>query len=43
MYGASFTVGSLATKGTRGSVRGTGNKVSSDKEFMEVGRMAEGD
>ena len=38
-YGAGFTVGSLAGKGARGRTRGTGNKVSSDKELMEVGRM----
>ena len=43
VYGAGFTVGSLAGKGTRGGMRWTGNKVSFDKELMEVGRMAEGD
>ena len=37
---ASFTVGSLTRVGARG---GTGNKVSFDKELMEVRRMAEGD
>ena len=40
MYGAGFTVGSLAGKGARG---GTGDKVSIDMELMEVGRVAEGD
>ena len=43
VYGAGFTVGSLARKGARGGMRVTGNKVSSDKELMEVGRMAVGD
>ena len=43
MYGAFFTAGSLAREGARGGMRGIGNKVSSDKEFLEVGRMAEGD
>ena len=43
VYGADFTVGSLAGKGARGGIRGTGNKVSSDKELMAVGRVAEGD
>ena len=43
VYGAGFTVGCLARKGARGGMRGTGNKVSCDKEFTEVGRMAEGD
>ena len=38
MYGAGFTVGSLAGKGTRGGTRGMGNKVSIDKELMEVRR-----
>ena len=33
----------LAGKGARGETRGTGDKVSIDKELMEVGRMAEGD
>ena len=41
MYGAGFTAGSLAGKGARGGARGTENKVSSDKELMKVGRMAE--
>ena len=41
MYEAGFTGGSLARKG--GRLRGMGNKVSSEKELMEVGRMAEGD
>ena len=41
--GARFTAGSLAGKGARGGTRRTGNRVSSDKELMEVGRMAEGD
>ena len=41
--GAGFRAGSLAGKGARGGTRGTGNKVSFDKELMEVGRMVEGD
>ena len=40
VYGAGFTAGSLPGKGAKG---GMGNKVSFDKELMEVGRMAEGD
>jgi hypothetical protein len=40
VYGAGFTVGSLARKGARG---GTGDKVSIDKELMKVGRVEEGD
>ena len=40
---AYFTAGSLARKEARGGTRGTGTKVSSDKELTEVGRMAEGD
>ena len=43
VYGAGFTAGSLAGKGARGGTRGTGDKVSIDKELMEVGRVAEGD
>ena len=43
VYGAGFTAGSLARKGAKIGTRGMGNKVSSDKELMEVGRMAEGD
>ena len=43
VYGADFTAESLAGKEARGGTRGTGNKVSSDKELIEVGRMAEGD
>ena len=39
VYGAGFTAGSLAGNGARG---GTGDKVSIDKELMEVGRVAEG-
>jgi hypothetical protein len=42
-FGVGFTVGSLARKGARRETRGTGSKVSSDKELMEVGRMAVGD
>jgi hypothetical protein len=42
-YGTGFTVVSLARKGARGGTRGTGNKVSSDKELTEVGRMTVGD
>ena len=41
MYGAGFKAGPLARKGPRDGMRGTGNKVSSDKELTEVGRMAE--
>ena len=36
MYGADFTAGPLARKGARGVTR---NKVNSDKELTEVGRM----
>ena len=43
VYGAGFTVGSLAGKGARGGKRRMGNKVSFEKELMEVGRMAESD
>ena len=43
VYGAGFTAGSLAGKGARGGIRGTGDKISIDKEFMEVGRVVEGD
>ena len=43
MYGAGFTAGSLAGKGARGGTRGTGDKVSIDKELMEVGSVAKGD
>ena len=43
LYGAGFTAGSLARKGARGGMRGTGNNVSSDKELTEVGRTVEGD
>ena len=42
VYGAGFTEGSLARKAARGGTKGMGNKVSSDKELMEVGRMTEG-
>ena len=38
VYEAGFTAGSLARKGARDGMRGTGNKVSSDKELTEVGR-----
>ena len=41
VYGAGFTAGSLARKRARGKMRETGNKVSSDKELTDVGRMAE--
>ena len=37
-----FTAGLLTMKGARGGTR-TKNKVSIDKELMEVGRVAEGD
>jgi hypothetical protein len=40
VYGSGFTVGSLARKGARD---GMGNKVSSDKELIEIGMTAEGD
>ena len=33
----------MAGRGARGGMRQMGNKVSSDMELMEVGRMAEGD
>ena len=42
VYGAGFTAGSLAGKGARDGMRGTGNKVSFEKELMEVGRMGAG-
>ena len=38
MYGARFTVGSLAIKGARGGMKRTGNKVSSDKELTQIGQ-----
>ena len=38
VFGAGFTEESLASKGARGGTRGTGNKVGSNKELMEVGR-----
>jgi hypothetical protein len=41
VYGAGFTLGSVARKGAKDEMRATGNKVSSDKELMMVGRMAE--
>ena len=43
VYGAGFIAGSLTGKGARVGNKGTGKKVSSDKELLEVGRMAEGD
>ena len=43
MYRAGFTAGSLTGRGARGGTREMGNKVSFDKELMEVGRMTEGD
>ena len=43
MYGVGLTAGPLARKGVRGGLRGMGNKVSSDKELMEVRRIGEGD
>ena len=33
----------LARNGARGGTRSTEYKVNSDKEVMEIGRMAEGD
>ena len=38
VYGTGFTAWPLARKEARGGTRGTGNKVSSDKELTEVGR-----
>ena len=43
VYGAGLTPGSLARKGVRNGTRGMGNKVSSDKELTEFGRLVEGD
>ena len=43
MYGAGITAESLVGKGARGKTRGAGNKVSFDRELMEVCRMAESD
>ena len=43
VYWAGFTAGSFTGKGARGLMRATGDKVSIDKELMEVGRVAEGD
>ena len=43
VYGAGFTAGPLTRKGARSGLRETGNKVNSEKELTEVGRMAEGD
>ena len=43
MYGAGFIAKSLAGKGARGGTRRTGSKISSEKELMKVGRVAEGD
>ena len=43
VYGAGFIAGPLARKGARGGLREMGNKVNSDKELTEVGRMAEGE
>ena len=40
VYETDFTAESQARKGTMG---GTGKKISSNKELTEVGRMAEGD
>ena len=39
LCGTGFTPGSLARKGARGGMRGTGNKVIYDKELVEFGRM----
>ena len=39
VYGGGFTAGSLSGKGARGGTRGAENKVSSDKELVEVGRI----
>ena len=43
VYRMGFIVGSLTRKGARDRMRGTGNKVISDKELIEIGRMAEGE
>ena len=43
VYVKGFAAGSLAGKGGRGGTREMGDKVSIDKELMEVGRVAEGD
>ena len=43
MYGVGFTARSLPGKEAKGGTRETGDKVSIDKELMEVGRVAEGD
>ena len=43
VYRACFKAGSLARKGAKGGTRRTEDKVSSDKELMEFGWMAEGD
>jgi hypothetical protein len=42
-YGAGFTVGPMARKESRSGLRRTGDKVTSDKQLTEFGRMAEGD
>ena len=43
MYGTGFTAESLARVGVRDGMQGPGIKVGSDKELIEVGRMAECD
>ena len=43
VYGTGFTVGSLARIGARDGSWRPGIKVGSDKQLMEIGRMAEGD
>jgi hypothetical protein len=43
MYEAGFTAGSLARNEVRGGTRGTGNKVSFDKELTGGWEVAEGD
>jgi hypothetical protein len=39
---AGFTAGSLSRKGASDGMRRTNNKVSSDKELTEFGRITEG-
>ena len=43
VYGTGFTAGSLARKGARYEMREKKNKISSDKELIEIGRKVEDD
>ena len=43
MYGTGFTAESLARVGARAGTSRSVIEIGSDKELMEVGRMAEGD